>query len=187
MIDQLRGRYGDVIHPLDNLEIDLQTAKVRLEYIDRSGAGRRGAFRVHPRLPVLQIWPNVEIGLELIRAMEEVEEEIVQRIRLQERLRDAKEEIVRSRSRGEAPRQEDWSFVQESRIPPPRTDRRLDRGLEGRTITLKDIERAVAMERQELLKRRRVLPDGAAEIRLDAGAPVKLRPLIEIKLLVEFH
>lgn len=106
MIAQLRERYGDVVHPLYLLEIALPRAKVRMEYVDRSGKGRRGAFRVHPRLPALQIWPDVETGRRLLRAMAGVEEDIMRRIHMRERLRDAKEEIVRAHSRGEPPRRE---------------------------------------------------------------------------------
>jgi len=58
MIAHLRDRYRDIIHPLDRLEIAFPRANVRIEYVDRGNEGKKGAFRVHPRLPVLQIWPD---------------------------------------------------------------------------------------------------------------------------------
>ena len=118
--------------------------------------------------------------------MASVEGEIVQRIHMQERLRDAKEAIVRSRARGEPPRRDDWRLVQESQIPPLRNNRRVDRALEGRTIVLKDIEQSIARERRELLRKRRILPKEAVEIRLRSGVPVKPRPTIEVRLWVRF-
>ncbi len=58
-----------------------------MEYVDRGNEGKKGAFRVHPRLPVLQIWPDIETGRRLLMDMASVEGEIMQRIQLQERLR----------------------------------------------------------------------------------------------------
>jgi len=187
MIAQLRERYRDIIHTLDRLEIAIPMAKVRMEYIDRSGRGRRGAFRVHPRLPALQIWPDVATGRRFLRVMAGVEKEIVQRIQLQERLRDAKREIARARSRGVPPRPENWRLVQESQIPPLRAGQPIERELEGRTIVMKDIEQIITRERRELLRRYRALPKTAVNIRFDAGAPVKLRHPIELRLWVRFY
>jgi len=186
MIAHLRDRYRDIVHPLDRLEIAFPRAKVRMEYVDRGNEGKKGAFRVHPRLPVLQIWPDIETGRRLLRDMASVEGEIVQRIHMQERLRDAKEAIVMSRARGEPPRRDDWRLVQESQIPPLMNSRRVDRDLEGRTIILKDIERSITSERRELLRRRRILPKEAVEIRLKSDVPVKLKPTIEVRLWVQF-
>ena len=186
MIAQLRERYRDIIHTLDRLEIALPLAKVRMEYIDRSGRGRRGAFRVHPRLPALQVWPDVATGRRFLRVMAGVEEEIIQRIQLQERLRDAKREVARARSSGAPPRPEDWRLVL-SQIPPLRAGQPVERELEGRTIVLKDIEQIIARERRELHKRHRALPKAAVDIRFDAGAPVKLRHPIELRLWVRFY
>lgn len=42
MIAQFRERYRDIVHLLYLLEIVLPRTKVRNEYIDRSGKGRRG-------------------------------------------------------------------------------------------------------------------------------------------------
>jgi hypothetical protein len=186
MIAQLRERYRDIIHTLGRLEIALPMTKVRIEYIDRSGRGRRGAFRVHPRLPALQVWPDVATGRRFLRIMAGVEEEIVQRIQLQERLRDAKRQVARARSRGAPPRPEDWRLVQ-SQIPPLRAGQPVERELEGRTIVMKDIEQIITRERRELLKKRRALPKAAVDIRFDAGAPVKLRHPIELRLWVRFY
>jgi hypothetical protein len=115
-----------------------------------------------------------------------VEEEIVQRIQLQERLRDAKRQVARARSRGAPPRPEDWRLVQ-SQIPPLRAGQPVERELEGRTIVMKDIEQIITRERRELLKKRRALPKAAVDIRFDAGAPVKLRHPIELRLWVRFY
>jgi hypothetical protein len=70
--------------------------------------------------------------------------------------------------------------------PPLRNSRRVDGDFEGRTIVLKDIERAITSERRELLRRRRILPKEAVEIRLKSGVPVKLKPTIEVRLWGQF-
>jgi hypothetical protein len=106
------------LSPLDRLEIAFPRAKVRMEYIDRGNEGNKRAFRVHLRLSILQIRPDIETRRRLLRAMAGVEEDIMQRIHMQERLRDVKEAIVRSRARGEPPRRDDWRLVQESQPPP---------------------------------------------------------------------
>lgn len=187
MIAQLRDRYRDSVHSLNRLEITFPTAKVRMEYIDRSHSGKKGAFRVHPRLPALQIWPDVEEGQRLLRAYARVENEIIQRIQLQERLRDAKEAIAKARSNGVPPRTDDWKLVQETQIPPIRNGRSVDRRLEGRTITLSEIEQAITRTRRELLRNRRPLPREPVEIRLKSGVPVKLRPSIGVRLRVTYE
>ena len=70
--------------------------------------------------------------------------------------------------------------------PPLRNGQPIDRDLEGRTIVLKDVELAIARERREILRGRRTLPKEAVGIRLKSGAPVKIRPLIEVRLLARF-
>jgi len=93
MIAHLRDRYRDIVHLLDRLEIAFPRVKVRMEYVDRGNEGKKGAFRVHPRLPVLQIWPDIESGRRLLRVMPSVEGEIIQRIHMQERLREPKKRL----------------------------------------------------------------------------------------------
>ncbi|UCH57650.1 MAG: hypothetical protein JSV18_01660 [Candidatus Bathyarchaeota archaeon] len=186
MIIQLRERYRDLVHPLSRLEIFFPGAKVRLEYLDLSRQDKKGAFRVHPRLPALQIWPDMESGERLLRSMGRTEEEFLNRIRIQEQLREAREAIMQARARGRPPSQEDWKLVQETRLRPLKPGRSSNTELEGRVLKLKEIESAVVQERRDLLRMRGVLPTEAVEIPLKPDAPTMLRPSIQVKLRVQF-
>ena len=186
-IVQLRDRFRDLVHPLGILELRVSKATVKLRYIDPEGLGRRGAFRVHPRLPALQIWPDEDEGYEFIRSMARSDEAIIRQIEHIKRVRDAEESLMRARAKGEPPRREDWQVAQEARIQRTKQMQPMDEDVEGRIVMLKEIEDAVRIGRDDILRRSRTLPREPIEVRLDPKAPVRFRQKIQIRLFVQFE
>lgn len=185
-IVQLRERFRDLIHPLSSLEIRVSWAMVRAKYIDTEGLGRKGAFRVHPRLPALQIWPDLEDGYAFVQSMVEMDEDIIEQIERTKRVRDAREALMAARSRGEPPRREDWLAAQEADALPIRARRPTEDETKGRIVMLREIEDAVRMWRSEIIQRQRAFPAEPVEIRLDPKAPIHLMRRIQILLVVQY-
>jgi len=185
-IRSLRERYRDLVHPLSNLELRASGAMVRAEYIDAERLGRRGAFRLHPRLPAIQIWPDAETAYNYIRSLTQTDEEIVRGIDQLRRVREAEEAVMRARSRGEPPNRRDWQIIQEARARPMRLRPPVEEGSSGSVVTLREIEHAVAVRRAEILQRRRALPKEPVEVRLRPGAPARLMSGVSIRLMVQF-
>lgn len=185
-IIKLRERFRDLVHPLSNLKIRVSGATVRMKYIDTEGLGRKGAFRIHPRLPALQIWSDLEDGYAFIQSLVKMDEDIIEQIERIKRVRNAREALMAARSRGEPPRREDWLVAQEGDALSIRARRPTEDETSGRLVMLRDIEDAVRMGRSEMIQRRRVLPTEPFEIRLDPKAPIHTIMRIQIILVVHF-
>lgn len=186
-IRSLRERYRDLVHPLSRLELKLSGATIRVEYIDAEGLGRKGVFRLHPRLPALQIWPDMETAYEYIRSLVRADETIIRSIEQLRRVREAEEAVMKARSRGKPPRREDWQIIQEARAQPIKLRPGIvDRAVRN-LVTFREIEQAVAIRRDEILQRRRALPKEPIDVRLRPDAPIQLRSRISIRLIVRFH
>ncbi len=183
----LRGRYGDRVHPLSVLEIRLQGVMVRAEYIDTDGFGRRGVFRLHPRLPALQIWPNLDTANEYLRSLSQADEKIIRSIEQLRRVREAEEALVKARSRGEPPRREDWLVAQEARTPPIKSGLSREKETTGGMVTLKEIDQAVASSKVEILRKQRALPREPVKVQLKPGTPIQLKSRASILLVVQFE
>jgi hypothetical protein len=185
-IRSLRDRYKDLVHSLSNLEIRVSGATVRAEFIDTERLGRKGAFRLHPRLPAIQIWPDMETAYKYIRSFTQTDEDIVKGIEHLRRVREAEEAVTRARSRGEPPSRRDWQIIQEARAQPMRLRPSIEEGSLGSVITLREIEHAVTVGRTDILQKHRALPREPVEVRLRPGAPTRLRLGVSIRLMVQF-
>lgn len=183
----LRGRYSDRAHPLSVLEIKLPGLIVRAEYIDTDGSGRKGVFRLHPRLPALQIWPDMDTANEYLRSLTQADEKIIRSIEQLRRFREAEEALIKARSRGEPPRREDWLVVQEARATPIRSRLSRDEETTGGLVTLKEIGQAVAAGKAEVLRKHRVLPKEPVKVQLKPGTPFQLKSRASILLVVQFE
>jgi hypothetical protein len=186
LIISLRQRYRDLIHPLSSLELELSGATVRAEYVDAEGLDRKGAFRVHPSLPTLQLWPDMEAAYEHIRSLARSDEAIIRNIEQLRRVREAEEAVTKARSRGKPPRREDWEVIQEARAQPIRLRTAPVEGEESSLVTLQEIGQAVASRRADILQRSGVLPKEPVRVPLRPDAPVRLRSKISIRLIVQF-
>lgn len=110
-IRSVNERYRDLFHPLSNQELRASFATVRAEYVDAEGLSRRGAFRLQPRLPAIQIWRYAETAYNYIRSMTQMDEEIVKGIDQLRQVREAKEAVAGARSRGELLSRRDWQII----------------------------------------------------------------------------
>lgn len=185
-IRSLRDRYRDLVHPLSNLEIKVSGATVRAEYVDAEKLGRKGAFRLHPRLPAIQIWPDMETAYKYIRSLTQTEEDIVKGIEQIKRVKEAEEAVTRARSRGEPPSRKDWQIIQEARAQSMRLRPSIVEGSLSSVITLKEIEQTVTVGRADILQKHRALPKEFVEVRLRPSAPARLRLGVSIRLMVQF-
>jgi hypothetical protein len=187
LIADLRARFRDAVNPLSQFELRTVGATVRLEYSDSEGRGRRGAFRVHPRLPALQVWPDMSDGQRFMSARGEHEERVRGRVDRYERIQRAKEAVAEARYRGTTPLQEDWETAREAMSPSIRTARAPEEAGEGRTVRISEILGATEQERRMLMDRDGVLPPKPVRVRLKGEAPVKLRASVPINLVITFE
>jgi hypothetical protein len=186
LIADLRARFRDAVHPLSQFELRSGSATVRLEYSDNEGRGRKGAFRVHPRLPALQVWPDASDGQRFLRAMGEHEERIRDRVDRYERIQRAKEAVAVARYRGTTPRQEDWETARGAMSPSRRAARTQEEADEGRTVRISEILGAMEQERRMLIDRDGALPLDPVRVRLKGEAPLKLRASVPINLAISY-
>jgi len=187
LIADLRARFSDAVHPLSQFDLRTAGATVRLEYSDSEGRGRRGAFRVHPRLPSLQVWPDMSNGQRFMSSRDEHEERLRGRVDRYERIQRAKEAVAEARYRGTTPRQEDWEAAREAISPSIRAARAPEEADEGRTVRIREILGAVEQERRALMDREGALPTSPVRVRLKGEAPVKLRASVPINLVIAFE
>lgn len=185
VINQLRDTYGDRVHPLGRLEINLPLARVRMTLRDRNDEELEGAYRIHPRMPSIEVWPDVKTAEESMVIRNKREDSIVDRIDLQDKLRAAKEAVMEARLRGEPPKQEDVDFIDGARLRPTFPGKTITIQ-PSRIITLKEIEEAVNSARRISgeSNRSRYKP---LEIPLRHGAPVRIMSSIPVILVVEFR
>ncbi len=101
-IHQLRDRFNDIVLPLKRFELLLDTIQIGM--MITSG---EGAFRVHPRLPAIQVWPSMKEGYEYMKKMKSTESKIIQDMKSLSKVRAAKDAVHRARQEGRAPRSED--------------------------------------------------------------------------------
>ena len=182
-IAQLRSLYRDHIYPLDDHRIFYSGIMIRIEYIDINGEGKRGVFRVHPRLPQIEIWPNTKSAHKALQKLMRFEGEIRDRINLMTSLRAAKESIAKARVARKPPDRNDMSIIQNTWIRPGRT-RRTWRDERCRAIKIQNIEDVARSVQSDLIIIQEVSPD-PIEIALRPDAPVKLLRFSPIKLIME--
>jgi len=185
VITHLRDTYGDRVHPLGRLEINLPKAQVRITLRDRNDVELEGAYRIHPRLPSIEVWPDVKTAVESMAIRNRREDSIVDRIDLQNKLRAAKEAVMDARLRGEPPRQEDVDFIDGARLRPTFPGKSvIDQP--SRIITLKEIEEAIVSARRITGAYTRT-SHKPFEIPLSYGAPARIMSTIPVILVVEFR
>jgi len=184
VINHLRNAYGERVHPLGRLEINLPIARVRMRLRERNEGEKEGAFRIHPRLPSIEVWPDVKTAGESMEIRDRREDAIVDRIDLQNKLKAAKEAVMDARLRGEPPRQEDVDFIDGARLRPTFPGKSII-NQPSRIITLKKIEEATISARRITGANTRT-SHKPFEIPLNHGAPARIMSTIPVILVVEF-
>ena len=185
MITHLRDAYGDRVHPLVRLKINLPQALVRMKLRDQNDREKEGAFRIHPRHPSIEIWPDMKTARDSMEIRDRREDAIIDRIDLQNKLKAAKEAVMEARLRGEPPRQEDIDFIDGARLRPTFLGKSVT-NQPGRIISIKEIEEAIVSARQMTEAKPRI-NNKPFEISLRKEAPIRIMSSIPIILVVEFR
>jgi len=102
LILQLRNRFNDVVLPMKHFELLLDTIQIGM--MITSG---EGAFRIHPRIPAIQVWSSMQEGYEYMKKMNTIESKLIQDMKSLSKVRAAKDAVYRARQEGRAPRNED--------------------------------------------------------------------------------
>lgn len=183
-IGQLRSSYRDQIHPLENLSIYLPGMLIKMEYLDEDVDGVRGVFRIHPRLSLIEIWPDTESAIMTIKEQLQVEEDMMEQIYLKTIQKKARESVMKARNERKSPSSNDMSIIRDTKIRPEKTRRSMI-DEKYRIIKLSEIEDAVRSVQRETNQSREARQK-YLEITLRPEAPVKLARFSPVKLIVEF-
>lgn len=183
-IGRLRSSYREQIHPLRNLSISYPGMLIKMQYFNVNRDGGSGVFRIHPRLPQIEIWPDRKSAVATLNKQRHIEEEMLEQIHLKTSQKKARESVVKARDERRAPNRDDLNIIRDSRIRPDRTQR-TGRDEKRRVITLREVEDAVRSVQREP-DRSRWAHQKYIEITLRPDAPAKLARHSPVKLMVEF-
>jgi len=169
-IIQLRRKFSDSVTPLKRLELSLENINIGL----RITSGE-GAFRVNPRLPMIQVWSSMKDGYEYVKALNSAEERHIQDMKKISKIRTAKETVHRARLERRTPRTEDRELAN------TRIDRREKSSLQlqAHEVNLKEIYSTV-MNIQE-----RMYNQPELVIPLGGNRPVQISKRLPIRLVLK--
>jgi len=134
-----------------------------------------GAFRVHPRLPAIQVWSTMKEGYEYTKALNSAEGKQKEELKKLSKIRTAKETVHRARLEGRTPRSEDRELAN------TRIDRR-DKGsqrLEVHEVYLKEIYRTVKSIRDSMYNQPELV------IPIGGNRPVQISKRLPIRLVLK--
>ena len=165
----MRRKFSDSVSPLQRLE--LSTDKVNIGLRITSG---EGAFRVHPRLPAIQVWSSMREGYEYINALNSAESRQIADMKQLTKIRTAKETVHRARLEGRTPRSKDRELAN------TRIDRREKSQLQLQVheVYLKDIYTTVQNIRESMYNQPELV------IPLGGNRPVQISKRLPIRLVL---
>ena len=169
-IIQLRRKFSDSVTPLKRLELSLENINIGL----RITSGE-GAFRVNPRLPMIQVWSSMKEGYEYVKALNSAEGRHIQDMKKISKIRTAKETVHRARLEGRTPRREDRELAN------TRIDRREKSSLQlqAHEVNLKEIYSTVMNIRERMYNQPELV------IPLGGNRPVQISKRLPIRLVLK--
>ena len=105
-VDRLRQRFSDLVHPLNRLELRIEDVSVKFLLEDG-----KGAFRVHPRTPTLQLWSTIEEGNSYLKELSSINSTFRNDVSRVSEVKAAREAILKARKRGVAPKASDMKIA----------------------------------------------------------------------------
>ena len=169
-INQLRRKFSDSVTPLKRLELSLENINIGL----RITSGE-GAFRVHPRLPMIQIWSSMKEGYEYVKALNSAEGRHIQDMKKISKIRTVKETMYRARLEGRTPRMKDRELAN------TRIDRREKASLQHQAyeVNLKEIYSTVMNIRKRMYSQPELV------VPLGGNRPVQISKRLPIRLVLK--
>ena len=167
---QLRRKFSDSVTPLKRLELSIENVNIGL----RVTSGE-GAFRVHPRLPAIQVWSSMKEGYEYIKALNSAEEKQIEDMKKLSQIRTAKETVHRARLEGRTPRSVDRELAN------TRIDRREKSQLQLQVhqVFMKDIYGTVKSIRESMYNQPELV------IPLGGNRPVQISKRLPLRLVLK--
>lgn len=170
LILHLREKYSDRVFSLKSFEISIDSINVNM--IITTG---EGAFRVHPRLPELQVWSSIQEGNEFMQRINEIESKHRNDMKTLSEIRTAKEVVHRARLEGRTPRIEDL------RLAEIRINRRekTPYQFQVHNIKLREIYNTVVNYKEQIQKQPEII------IPLGDNRPIEISKRLPIRLILK--
>ena len=175
-ISNLRERFSDLVHSVNRLDFSMDDVTVKFLI----GEGK-GVFRVHPRLPAIQLWPTRENGENYLKRLSESNNHFREDVSNVSKVKAAREAILKARKRGMPPKASDMRVA-------GRVSSRIRRGasaLQDRSmmeIKLDEISKSV----EDAKLRRRSSQRNPMVVPLRLGVPSKLAKSLPVRLVINF-
>jgi hypothetical protein len=176
-VDRLRQRFSDLVHPLRRLELGLEDVSIKFMLGEE-----QGAFRVHPRIPALQIWSTVKEGNSYLKALSKSNATYRSDVNRVSEVKAAREALLKARKQGVAPKAGDVEIAgrDSSRV------RKSSGVLQDRNLM--EVKLAeIATSVRDVRQRRRVDQESPMVVPLRSWAPVRLARSVPLKLVLYFQ